>query len=192
MVEVFTISSPVLPCSGWDVNVGCDPNWDTYDPSVQMAAAEYGAFTIWAATGRRFGLCTRVVRPCGRDCNNNGVYGYWWSDGTWFPYIFNGVWRNCFCGCGSGPGCCTCEPACQVWLNGPIASILEVKVDGVVVNPATYRVDNGMWLVRTHNVSTDDCWPMCQDYNVNDGVGHVHRHLQARHPGAQHPPACCR
>lgn len=170
-MEVFTTMAPALPCT-WDVTTDCcDDFWETLSPELQVSAAEYGAFTVWAATGRRFGLCTRTVRPCGRTCNQRGNSGYFWSDGTWLPYIFNGVWRNCWCGCDGGMGCCTCEPACQVWLNGPVAAIpaTGISQDGDIVPVDAWRVDvdNGTWLVRTDG----DCWPECQDYNVDSGVG---------------------
>lgn len=162
-----------VPC-GWEVDTGCCDDFTTaYSAQVQAAAKEYGALVVWAATGRRFGLCTRTVRPCGRTVPwTSNVNGYFWADGTWLPYIFNGVWRNCWAGCAGGPfACCTCEPDCQVWLPGPVNSIVEVSVDGVLVDPDTYRVDDGQWLVRTHDESTDDCWPLCQDYNLNSGTG---------------------
>jgi hypothetical protein len=169
MVEVY-IASPVLPCSGWDIEISaCCPGVTGISEDLALAGLEYGAFTVWAATGRRFGLCPRTVRPCGRDCSNTSTYGYYWSEGTWLPYIFNGAWRNCFCGCNGLSGCCTCEPACQLYLPGPVHSIISVTQDDVVVDPATYRVDNGKWLVRTHDESSDDCWLQCQDYNLNSG-----------------------
>jgi len=167
-VEVFTTPAPSLPCAGWDVNTDCcEEFWETLSPDLQTAAAEYGAFTLWAATGRRFGLCTKTVRPCGRVCNQRGISGYFWSDGTWLPYIFNGVWRNCWCGCGGG-GCC-CEPTCQTWLAGPVYAISPTGVsqDGEIVPVDAWRVDDGHWLVRTDG----DCWPECQDYNVDSGEG---------------------
>lgn len=170
-MEVFTTPAPSLPCN-WEVTPDCCSEfWETLSPDLQQSAAEYGALTVWAATGRRFGLCEKTVRPCGRWCNNPGVYGYFWSDGTWLPYIFNGVWRNCWCGCNSGPGCCSCEPTCQVWLDGPVASISPtgISVDGEIVPVDTWRVDNGHWLVRTGG--DDNCWPICQDYNVDSGEG---------------------
>lgn len=171
MVEVFSMSTPGMPCSGWDVDISCCPTWDDYSEELQTAAAEYGAFTIWAATGRRFGLCPRTIRPCGRYCSSGdrGISGYWWSEGTWMPYLFAGEWRNCWGGCGNCAGCCTCEPACQVWLPPTAYSINEITVDGEVIDPNTYRIDDNQWLVRTHNVSTDDCWPECQDFNLNEG-----------------------
>lgn len=167
-MEVFTTPAPSLPCN-WDVDTSCCDTWADYSTQLQTAAAEYGAFTVWAATGRRFGLCERTVRPCGVQPVNI-PNGYFWSEGTWLPYIFNGAWRNCWGGCGNtGFGCCTCEPRCQVWLPAPVASIpaTGVSVDGAIVNVDSWRIDNGMWLVRTDG----ECWPNCQDYNVDSGAG---------------------
>jgi hypothetical protein len=158
---------PAQPCS-WDVNVTCCASfWDTLDPDVQTLAAEYGAFTLWAATGRRFGLCERTVRPCGKQGPMNPA-GYFWSEGSWRPYLFNGSWRNCG-GCGGGFGCCTCEPTCQVWLPPPAYSIpvTGVSEDGVIIGSDLYRIDNGQWLVRTDG----ECWTECQNYDVDSGMG---------------------
>lgn len=167
---VFTDSTPGMPCS-WDVDTSCCSSWDTFAPELQTAAAEFGAFIMWAATGRRFGLCQRTVRPCGMYRQNRGdVYGYFWSDGMWLPYIWNGEWRNCWCGCVGGDGCfCTCDPRAQVLLNGPVASIpvTGVSVDGAIVPASSWRVDDGKWLVRTDG----ELWPECQDYNVDSGAG---------------------
>lgn len=165
---VFTDSAPSLPCN-WDVDVSCCDEWDTYSPTLQTAAMEYGALTVWAATGRRFGLCERTVRPCGRSWPPWGMSnaGYFWSYGTWQPYVFNGVWRNC-AGCGdSGFGCCTCEPRCQVWLPGPVYSIpaTGITVGADIIPIDSWRVDDSQWLVRTDG----DCWPECQDYNSDSG-----------------------
>lgn len=167
MTEVFTTVAASLPCN-WNVDTSCCDTWDGYSTQLQTAAAEYGAMVLWAATGRRFGLCERTIRPCGMTSGNN-VIGYYWSDGTWFPYIFNGVWRNCSGCAGSSFGCCTCEPTCQVWLPAPVNSIpaTGVSVDGAIVNVDSWRVDNGMWLVRTDG----ECWPTCNDYDVDSGVG---------------------
>jgi hypothetical protein len=162
---VFTDSVPSLPCN-WDVDTSCCTEWDTYSTELQTAAAEYGSLVLWAATGRRFGLCERTVRPCGRSLTHPMADGYYWSDGTWMPYIFNGLWRNC-AGCGASFGCCSCEPACQVWLPGPVYSIpaTGVTVGADIIPVDAWRVDNGQWLVRTDG----ECWPECQDYNTDSG-----------------------
>lgn len=164
-MDVFTTPAPSLPCNWTVEGTCCDDVWEAASAELQTAAAEFGAFTMWAATGRRFGPCERTVRPCGRQCDNC-QQGWYWADGVMFPYILNGIWRNCWCG-NNGDGCCTCAPRCQVYLPGPVASIpvTGVSVDGVVISDDSWRVDNGKWLVRTDG----DCWPDCQDYNLDNG-----------------------
>jgi hypothetical protein len=153
----------VGPC-GWTIpDPLCCDEWETLDPVVQAAAGDYAALILWAATGRQFGLCEVTVRPCGmKRCDDGGAefYGYDWSSGTWTPYIFNGTWYNCSCA-----GACCCDPRCQVRLMGPVDSIVEVLIGGIAVDPATYRVDDNHWLVRTGG----ECWPTCADMDTDDG-----------------------
>jgi hypothetical protein len=149
------------PCS-WTADTGCCDCWDDIDPSVQDAALAYAATVLWAATGRRYGVCDLTVRPCGMQCSNCPQGLYWWG-GVWLPYIFNGVWRNCWC----GSDWCSCAPRCQVFLPGPVTGITSVTQDGVLVPANAYRVDDQQWLVRTDG----ECWPECQDYNVDSGAG---------------------
>jgi hypothetical protein len=76
---------------------------------------------------------------------------------VWSPFIRDGSWFNCGCA-----GACSCEPRCAVWLPGPVAGVVEVVVDGVVIDPSRYRVDN-----RTRLVGLDgQCWPDCQNMNL--------------------------
>lgn len=151
------------PCA-WDIpDPLCCPDWATTDPAIQAAAQEYASWILWAATGRQFGLCTVTVRPCGMKRCDDGMadfVGYDWSNGTWIPYIFNGTWFNCSC-----PGTCCCDPRCQVRLMGPVNSVTEVTIGGIAVDPATYRVDDNHWLVRT----AGECWPVCADMDTDDG-----------------------
>lgn len=153
----------VGPC-GWIIpDPLCCDDWVGLSPTIQSSARDYAALVLWAATGRQFGLCTQIVRPCGmKQCSDNlgEFYGYDWSGGTWVPYIFNGAWFNCMCG---GP--CCCDPRCQVRLMGPVDSITEVTIGGIAVDPATYRVDDQHWLVRT----AGECWPTCADMDTDDG-----------------------
>jgi hypothetical protein len=53
-----------------------------------------------------------------------------------------------------------------VYLPGPVTSIVSVIQNGLLIDPSEYRVDNRQWLVRTTGE-----WPMCQDYNVDAGLG---------------------
>jgi hypothetical protein len=154
----------VGPC-GWTIpDPLCCDEWETLDPAVQSSARDYAALILWAATGRQFGLCEVTVRPCGmRPCADGTLdfFGMGWSGGTWTPYVWNGTWYNCPC-----VGLCCCEPRCQIRLMGPVDSIVEVLIGGIAVDPATYRVDDQHWLVRT----AGECWPFCADMDTDDGA----------------------
>jgi hypothetical protein len=165
--------TPTGPCQWPDTLSFCCPDWDSYDTSIQTRSLNYAKTILWAGTGRQFGLCEMTVRPCGRmfTNSNNWPAGWYWDGyGTWTPYVWNGNWYN-GCGCG-GPGCCNCDPDCQVYLPGPVYSVSSVQVDGATL-PITgsdgsynYFVLDQQWLVRT---DTTACWPNCGDQNVGPG-----------------------
>lgn len=159
-----TTAGSVGPCN-WDINPACCSDfWATLTGPMQAQATDYAAMVLWASTGRQFGACELTVRPCGRFCENNTA-GWFWDYGTWVPYIYAGVWYNC--ACGSFDGCRLCRPRCQVYLPGPVQAITQVMVDGSIVDPSTYRVDDSVWLVRTglDTSGNANCWPFRQDYN---------------------------
>lgn len=69
--------------------------------------------------------------------------------------------RPCaYCGCNRRH--CGCGRYIYVDLQDryPVISVDEVKVDGLVVPPTSYRVDDFHRLVRTDN----ECWPSCNDF----------------------------
>lgn len=147
------------PCE-WDVEVtdDCCTGWSTLDPTVQARSIRLATKVIWAATGRRYGVCTTVIRPCGNDrrCGECGSFDFF---GGWMrPLLLDGLWRNCLCGCA-----CDCKPNCQITLPGWVDNVSEVLIDGVILAASSWRVDNHKWLVRTDG----ECWPRCQDYNVD-------------------------
>jgi hypothetical protein len=163
IITVLSASATDGPCL-WPINVTCcTAFWATLTDAEREVATSYATIALWARTGRQYGTCPVTVRPCGRYCNDDGIGGWYWSAGTWMPYIVDGLWYNCAC-----PGACSCEPTCRVYLPGPVASVTSVTVDGVLVDPATYRVDNDAWLVRT---GAGNCWPKRQDYDVDSGPG---------------------
>lgn len=157
------------PCT-WPLDLSCVADWESFPPAVQSAAASWATYILWALTGRRYGPCSIVIRPCGPRCagpngymtfpvNAGGSYG---AMGPWMiPWIDNGVWRNCGC-----TGGCTCSATCEVALPGPVATIDEVSVDGVVLPATSYRLDmmRGIpVLVRIDG----ECWPDCQDMDAD-------------------------
>lgn len=139
----------------------CCECWNSADPRMKEQAVRWATAVMYARTGRQFGVCSVTVRPCmERQCNLLGLYGANWSGSLWTPYIWNGTWFNCFCG-----DFCRCEPRCQVRLDGPVNSIIEVTIGGVIVDPDSYRVDDYQWLVRENG----DCWPTCPNMDNSSG-----------------------
>lgn len=152
------------PC-GWSIErCGCGKCWDSHSPATREIAAAIATTVIWAATGRRYGLCELTVLPC----NPSGVeplyqtypvggYVPWGlGDGSNLaqPVLNAGVWTN---QCGAGG--CACRAACEVPLDGPVHDVVDVFIDGVALNGG-YEVHNGYLLVRTDG----ECWPTCQTY----------------------------
>ncbi|MGW2766253.1 hypothetical protein [Streptomyces sp. NPDC001275] len=115
---------------------------------------------LFALSGRRIGPCPVVVRPCRRACLESSPVSFQAGAGTggWIPYIgTDGLWRNAsVCGCKSD---CSCVELCEVQLPGPVYDVVQVDIDGQVLDPGAYRVDAPGRLVRTDG----ECWPECQD-----------------------------
>lgn len=151
------------PC-GWTPDTSCCGDfWDTLTTEEQAAAASAASFVLWAATGRQFGPCPVTVRPCGRDACDQGVGNWGIYNGVWTPFVYGGQWFNCGCW-----DICHCGPSARIYLPGPVASVTTVTLDGVVVDPSTYRVDDNRYLVRTGAGNT---WPWRQDFDVDSGAG---------------------
>lgn len=156
------------PCDPWPANLCCDlagVDQATIDRMVMAATEVY-----WGLSGRQFGLCTiPAVRPCRRQCFDQ--YGWGWSAwqggnpfaGGWAP----GGWQSRWwfpIGCGSCVGDCSCTELQEIRLPGPVAEIVQVKLDGEVMASGSYRVDNWDTLVRTDG----GVWPTCQDMSKPD------------------------
>lgn len=124
-------------------------------------AVEY----LWRWTGKALGVCDVVVRPCRQDCWE-GQSTFFGSgprpagSGPWTPVVINGAWYNVGCGICSDDCSCTDTPAIR--LPGPVASVSQIRIDGVVLPPDSYRVDNQKLLIRTDG----DRWPVCQDMSA--------------------------
>lgn len=138
---------------------------------VETMATEY----LWNWTLKAFGVCTLTVRPCRQDCVDgrstfwgNGPYGsgsmgYGSGIGPFpNPQLVEGEWTNV--SCGFCPDACSCEGdrLQTLKLPGPIVSVTTVTLDGMVLLPDTYRVDNASLLVRL----SGGAWPKCQDMTL--------------------------
>lgn len=128
---------------------------------------EVATYLVWAASGRRFGVCETKVRPC-RDDSCSGfswpTYDQSFHPGGFlpaYPVLTADGWTNC------GSPCCDgcCDVNCEMrFPRGPVVEVTEIKVDGEVFPDHKYRVDNFDMLVRTDG----QCWPTCQSMDLHD------------------------
>lgn len=160
----------VGPCQAWCD--AADVAIYTGDPgSIDLTkyAIEASAL-LYELSARQFtGTCVRTVRPCGTpDCGGWGN-DYWtsandqlfWTGGAW-GYGGLDVWDRSrqFCGC---------TALDQVRLSGyPVWQIVEVLIDGAVVDPSLYRLDGWEWLTAVRPLATDQPsqWPSCQNLDL--------------------------
>lgn len=160
---------------GWTIDTTCVPDWASIPAPVQTLATNLSFALLDRLTAYQFGQCPITVRPCSSRCQGFNGYmtwpvGYPGTQGAgwpWMiPFVDNGVWRNC--GCNGG---CSCDARCEIDMQGPVAEITEITIDGLVLDPSAYRLDRisgrGAVLVRTDG----ECWPECQDMNVSSGTG---------------------
>lgn len=139
-------------------------------PNAVENALQGASEMLWAATGRRFGLCEATIRPCRQSTSpcdmplveiQPGSFS-WGFRQPWLPVLSGGLWTNISCGA-CGPTC-GCTSMCVISLPFPTNSVSEVKVDGVVLDSSEYMLSDRSKLVRLGG----ECWPTCQDLTLDD------------------------
>lgn len=146
-------------------------------PEEQARIESMAVDFLWRWSGRRFGLCNLTIRPC-KKIDYEWLSTYTGGDPNWIrmgipgfrapfmPYLFAGQWFNLGCG-RCGDGACGCSRTPSISLPGPVDAITEVVIDGTVLDPAAYRVDNYRYLARTDGGE----WPTCQDLSKPSAPG---------------------
>lgn len=130
---------------------------------------------LWRLTAGRYGLCEEWIRPCRKGCWPGGR-GSGFPAGYGFPggqggSVLNpyqdqyGRWFNVGCGCGTD---CSCQPMCVLELPGPAYEVVEVRIDGVVQGPGSYRLDKKPGHDELVRIGEGLCWPTCQDLTRPD------------------------
>ncbi len=179
----MSVPGPVLgPCTSWcsadDVACCCGADLETVGPALLDTAALEASMALYELSGRKFsGLCTRTVRPC-RDacaCWGNSTFGlgpWYWTSAAW-GYAPSGWWWYNECGDRAG-----CGATSQVPLAGyPVREILEVKIDGAVLDPLdangnpNYRLDGWRTLTRMDDPGPPIVtrrFPHCQSMALDD------------------------
>lgn len=179
----MALASGLCSLDGWTLDRSCmDIPAGTTEEVIERwrrVAAEL----LFGLTGQRFGpSCPVTVRPCRKQCADGfGLLasrffyqgqGYQ-STGQFIPYMRDGMMFNAsLCGC---DGDCHCGPElCEVYLPGPIYDVVSVDIGGATVDPTTYNVLDGRFLVRRSDVAADaaggTCWPSCQDMSLPPGA----------------------
>lgn len=175
LAEPGTIPDSIVtgPCSPWldgqDVAACCQPAAEAVgsDFCALDSIAKEASDLLFELSGRLYaGMCEKTVRPCmsgwcGFQVLSRGhivgpwdSYGWGWTGSFW---NFNG--RQC-----------GCTPISRVKLAGyPIRNIVEVKIDGVVLDPSEYRLDEHRWLTRMADANGNARWfPACQRMDLDD------------------------
>lgn len=152
-----------MVCEPWPYEPTCLPDgWPASLAEMtpaQRSSYEFAVDLLDERTLRQFGVCEVFARPCSLRCAV--ASGFSRLAGGWFaPMLIAGQVYN-GCGCEQVDACGCGAAAARVRLDGPVVEIINVHVDGIVVDPAAYRVDGNV-LVRTDGAA----WPMRQNVNL--------------------------
>lgn len=124
----------------WPVDRTCLPMvhpGETAKEAALQASLDTAVGVLWRLTGRVYGQCAVTARPCPpeRDVTVTAFLGAGFG---WVPVLDAGTWRNeRIC---QPEGCTSIGPSAAV-LPGPVSEIVEVAVDGTVIDPASYRLE---------------------------------------------------
>ena len=145
----------------WPVDPAClTDEWEALPPDVQERGLMLASATLHRLTGYRVGGCPITVRPCKPSCASQSLPSYYMMRrNAWMmPHLDTaGMWIN---SCGCEVKDCACTEICEIVLPEPVGQIIEVSIDGIIVDFEDYRVD-GANLVWTGDASCP--WPTCQD-----------------------------
>jgi hypothetical protein len=140
-----------MTCS-WPIDSECLPPLDPdADPTQQKHAEDLAVSVLWALSGRQFGVCPVIARPCRQPCggavgigNVDGMLVNGYAVGSWFPVWDGAHWRNVACGC--GPRCSWVAPNVVhlVSAGQPVQEVTEVVIAGEVLDDAEYRLEGDL------------------------------------------------
>lgn len=142
VIEPGAITTPAVgvrygPCDDWvtwDDVVAQCPEAESADEATQLIVLAYVSEVMWALSCRQFGICTEVARPCTPRCRH----------------------QRSLCSCGR-------YEFIELG-SAPIASVVEIKIDGDVLASENYRVDEWHRVVRLDG----EPWPACQQLELAD------------------------
>lgn len=140
------------PCELWvtveEVAECCEPGESS---SLLESAVLAAVQSLYKLGGKQHsGRCQRPVRPPG----SHRCLGPWnfWDGSAW-----------------AGQGC---RALSRIRLAGHATDIVEVTIDGDVIDPQTYELRENRWLVRMRDPADLDTplyWPSCQNMDIDAG-----------------------
>lgn len=165
--EEFTTSDTIC---GWPFSESCYKPATTDDATLVETAMSLTVATLRSLTLYRVGGCPITVRPCVARCCIDAFN----------PHLnAMGQWVNS-CGCSTRTSC-ACTPSHSIFLPPPVGDVIEIRIDGDVVDPTTYRVDDYRELIRLDGQP----WPTVQDLDVTGQAGAFEvTYLNAHKPDA--------
>ena len=158
------------PCEPWDADCLLVPEDPTPEQEELIEfAVQVATEILWMRTKKIFGYCNATFRPCHDKCGVGWpqfMMSGWQNATGWswpFPALVGGQWLNIACGsCGKGCGCG--HEADSIAMPFPLADVVEVRIDGEVLDPSAYVVYNRRDLTRVDGGS----WPRCNDLGLPD------------------------
>lgn len=167
---IGALSGPgVGPCFPWTTDNAVKGAVAGIDPLADMTEwIEAAGQVLYALTGRQFkGLCRATIRPGHDSCSCGGLcaahaFGWPFSGGfglygSGWPVGF-GAWLG---GAQEGPRN-TLICASEIDLAHDARLVESIKIDGIEIDPATWRLDPLGKLVRQPDASGNQLvWPCC-------------------------------
>lgn len=152
-------ATPETTVNCWPVDTAVCPEWATFPAEIQARALLLATQTLRMLTGYQVGGCPRTYRPCPQECSDGP---YYLTGNGFLPVNYAGIWRNC-------GNCYNCRSAAELQLPPPVGEVTQVKVDGVVLDPADYQV----WENRLRRTDGGQ-WPSVQNFDLPDTAVGTH------------------
>jgi hypothetical protein len=169
----------VGPCFPWTTPDAVRGAVAGIDPLADLTEwIEAASEVLYALTGRQFkGLCRATIRPghegcsCGGHCSAHafgwpflGGFGLYGGGGYYGSYGVGTMYRG-----QEGPrNLLLC--ASEIDLGHEARSVESIKIDGIEIDPATWRLDPLGKLVRQPDASGNRLvWPCCQRVDLPSG-----------------------
>lgn len=153
---------PEAPCS-WVVDpTDLCSTWAATSAAEKAYALRFATHVVWAATGRRFGLCPVTVRPC--KPRQDPLYLTFPVQASWGLWVDAGsTISNAVAPVACCPSACACNVQ-AITLPGPVGAITAVTINGAVLDPAKYRLVGNL-LIRQDG----EAWPQVQNLSAVAG-----------------------